>query len=181
MILKFNANRIVTVCFSIFLSLFAIIGKLTIDPAKKMTDFVPAIFKRHIGSWQGEYIKTNAQGHFIRSFKGTFTIHIEGTIYRQVNYYEYADGSDLTLQFEGQFEAKILKLNSSNYEEFFAFAWDAGHDTIGFKVNKKQDNSLITYMETIYLINDHYRVRTTQEFKDQQFIGVNLIEEVKKS
>lgn len=33
------------------------------DPEK-----VPEIFKRHIGTWQGEYIKTDSRGHFLRSF-----------------------------------------------------------------------------------------------------------------
>jgi|GEM_PF-1707837 len=52
---------------------------------------VPEIFTRHIGTWKGEYIKTDQQGHFSRSFVGSFTIAIAGNQYQQVNKYEYAD------------------------------------------------------------------------------------------
>lgn len=70
-------------------------------------------------------------------------------------------------------------MTSKNYDDFQAFAWDSGYDTIGFRVDKKQEGDLITYMETIYLVTDNHRVRTTQEFKNNQFVGVNLIEETK--
>ncbi len=40
---------------------------------------VPEIFKRHVGTWKGEYIKTDSRGHFLRSFLGTFTIAANGT------------------------------------------------------------------------------------------------------
>lgn len=144
-----------------------------------MTEAIPDIFKRHIGTWQGEYIKTNAKGHFLRSFKGTFTVMIEGITYRQVNDYEYADGSTLTLNFAGQFESGILRMESSSYDNFKAIAWDAGYNIIGFKVDKIQDGSLISFMEMINLVSDNYRVRSTQEFKDHQFVGTNFIEEIK--
>ncbi|MBE9122327.1 hypothetical protein IQ269_16335 [Tychonema sp. LEGE 07199] len=45
---------------------------------------VPEIFTRHIGTWQGEYIKTDTRGQFSRSFFGNFTVTIEGSHYRQV-------------------------------------------------------------------------------------------------
>ncbi|TIF35171.1 hypothetical protein DI029_15675, partial [Legionella pneumophila] len=83
---------------------------------------VPEIFTRHIGTWKGEYIKTDKRGHFSRSFFGSFTILIEGSQYRQVNNYEYSDGSHLQLNFEGYFEDRILKLFSSNYSDFSSIA-----------------------------------------------------------
>ncbi|MEG5164233.1 hypothetical protein QUB37_28055 [Microcoleus sp. AT3-A2] len=42
-------------------------------------DKVPEIFTRHLGTWQGEFIKTDTRGHFIRSFFGTFSTWIEGS------------------------------------------------------------------------------------------------------
>jgi hypothetical protein len=144
-----------------------------------MSSPVPDIFKRHIGVWQGNYIKSDANGHFLRQFKGTFTVMIDGVIYRQRNDYQYEDGTNLTLHFEGIFEDGILKMQSSSYDEFKAFAWDSGYNTIGFRVDKKQEGDLITFMETIHLLTDNYRVRSTQEFKNNQFVGINFIEETK--
>jgi hypothetical protein len=142
---------------------------------------VPEIFTRHIGTWQGEYIKTDKRGHFSRSFVGSFTIAIEGNQYRQTNKYEYADGSRLQLDFEGCFEERILTLFSSSYSDFSAIAWDAGQDIICFRANKTQDDALITFMETMTLIDENHRVRSTQSFKDGIFDGISFIEEIRSS
>ncbi len=144
-------------------------------------DKVPEIFTRHIGTWKGEYIKTDKRGHFSRSFFGSFTILIEGSQYRQVNNYEYSDGSHLQLNFEGHFEDRILKLFSSSYSDFSAIAWDAGQDTVCFRVTKTQDKVLITFMETMTLLDENHRVRTTQAFKDGIFDGISFIEEIRFS
>ena len=140
---------------------------------------VPAIFERHIGTWQGEYIKTDSRGHFLRSFSGTFTILIEGTVYKQVNRYEYSDGTQLQLNFEGEFEDRILKLSSSSYSDFSAIAWDAGQETIGFRATKTQDGAIITFVETMTLLDQDHRVRSTQAFKDGVFDGISFIEETR--
>ncbi|MGV0106561.1 hypothetical protein [Nostoc sp. DSM 114167] len=142
---------------------------------------VPEIFTRHIGTWKGEYIKTDKGGHFSRSFFGSFTILIEGSQYRQVNNYEYSDGSHLQLNFEGYFEDRILKLFSSNYSDFSSIAWDAGQDTICFRVTKTQDNVLIRFIETMTLLDENHRVRSTQIFKDGIFDGISFIEETRFS
>ncbi|MEH2182201.1 DUF3598 family protein [Nostoc sp.] len=142
---------------------------------------VPEIFTRHIGTWKGEYIKTDKRGHFSRSFFGSFTILIEGSQYRQVNNYEYSDGSHLQLNFEGYFEDRILKLFSSSYSDFSAIAWDAGQETVCFRMTKTQDNALITFMETMTLLDENHRVRSTQAFKDGIFDGISFIEETRFS
>ncbi|OCR02213.1 hypothetical protein BCD67_06140 [Oscillatoriales cyanobacterium USR001] len=140
---------------------------------------VPEIFTRHIGTWQGEYIKTDKSGHFSRSFVGSFTIAIEGSQYRQVNKYEYSDGSRLQLDFEGHFEDRMLKLFSSSYSDFSAIAWDAGQDLVCFRATKTQDDGVITFMETITLLAANHRVRSTQAFKDGIFDGICFIEEMR--
>ena len=140
---------------------------------------VPEIFTRHIGTWKGEYIKTDKQGHFSRSFVGSFTIAIAGNQYQQVNKYEYADGSCLQLDFEGQFEDRILKMRSSSYSDFSAIAWDAGQDLVCFRANKTQDDALITFIETMTLLSENHRVRSTQAFKDGVFDGISFIEETR--
>jgi hypothetical protein len=116
----------------------------------------------------------------LRSFFGSFTISIEGSHYRQVNNYEYSDGSRLQLNFQGEFENRILKLFSSSYSDFAAIAWDAGQETICFRATKTQDNALITFMETMTLLAENHRVRSTQAFKDGVFDGISFIEEMRQ-
>ena len=140
---------------------------------------VPEIFTRHIGTWQGEFIKTDTRGHFDRSFFANFTIWIQGNQYHQVNNYEYSDGSRLQLKFQGEFEERILKLSSGSYSDFSATAWDAGQDTMCYRSNKTQDNTLITFVEIITLVDENYRVRSTQVFKNGFFDGLSFIEETR--
>jgi len=140
---------------------------------------VPEIFIRHLGTWKGEYIKTDTRGHFDRSFFGTFSIWIEGSHYRQVNNYEYSDGSRLQLNFQGEFENRILKLFSSSYSDFSAIVWDAGQEIICFRATKTQNNALITFVETMTLLAENHRVRSTQAFKDGVFDGISFIEEMR--
>lgn len=138
---------------------------------------VPEIFQRHVGTWKGEYVKTDTKGQFISSFFGTFTLEIEGNNYRQINRYQYPDGKQVELHFSGKFEDGILKMASISYSDFEAIAWDAGQNTIGFRATKTQDGVLITFVETINLLSDNHRVRSTQAFKNGNFDGISFIEE----
>lgn len=158
-----------------------IIEDINIPAISPDLEKVPEIFTRHIGTWKGEYIKTDKQGNFSRSFVGSFTIAIEGNQYRQVNKYEYSNGSRLQLNFEGYFEDRILNLFSSSYGDFSAIAWDAGQDIVCFRANKTQDDALITFMETMTLLDENHRVRSTQAFKDGIFDGISFIEEIRVS
>lgn len=156
-----------------------IIGDINIPTISADLKKVPEIFTRHTGTWKGEYIKTDKNGHFSRSFVGSFTILIEGNKYQQVNKYEYSNGSRLQLNFEGYFEDQILKLFSSSYDDFSAIAWDAGQGIVCFRATKTQDDVLITFMETMTLLDENHRVRSTQAFKDGIFDGISFIEEIR--
>jgi hypothetical protein len=140
---------------------------------------VPEIFERHLGTWQGEYIKTDTHGHFLRSFFGTFAIAITGTTYRQINRYRYPDESQLELHFTGEFVNGILHMTSSSYSDFSAIAWDAGQETICFRATKTQDEAVITFMETMTLLGPDRRVRSTHALRDGMFDGISFIEEVR--
>jgi len=140
---------------------------------------VPALFRRHTGTWQGEYIKTDTQGQFLRSFWGAFTIAIEGNTYQQVNRYRYPDGSQLELHFTGAFINGILQMTSPSYSDFAAIAWDAGQETICFRSSKTQDGAVITFIETITLLAPDLRVRSTHALKDGVFDGISFIQEVR--
>jgi hypothetical protein len=141
--------------------------------------YVPDIFVRHTGTWQGEYIKTDTRGHFLRSFRGTFMIAIAGTTYQQVNRYQYPDGSQLELHFDGAFVDGILHMTSSSYSDFAAIAWDAGQNTLCFRATKTQDGALITFIETMTLLSPDRRVRSTHALKDGVFDGISFIEELR--
>lgn len=143
------------------------------------SDPVPVIFGRHVGTWQGEYIKTDTRGQFLRSFLGVFTIAIAGTTYRQVNRYQYSDGSQLELNFTGEFVKGVLQMRSPSYSDFAAIAWDAGQDTICFRSTKTQDGALITFMETMTLLSSDRRVRSTHALRDGVFDGISFIEETR--
>lgn len=140
---------------------------------------VPEIFKRHVGTWQGEYIKTDVKGHFLRSFVGSFTIEIAGNNYRQINRYKNPDGTEVELNFAGKFKNGILQMSSSSYSDFQAIAWDAGQETIGFRATKIQDGDVINFVETINLLAPDRRVRSTQAFKNGLFDGISFIEEIR--
>jgi hypothetical protein len=153
---------------------FSVVQKDVLD-----RQHVPEIFGRHIGTWQGEYIKTDTHGHFLRSFFGTFTIAIAGTTYRQVNRYRYPDESQLELRFAGEFVDGILHMTSSSYSDFSAIAWNAGQETICFRATKTQDGALITFIETMTLLSPNRRVRSTHALRDGMFDGISFIEEIR--
>ena len=80
------------------------IDEYTVNPLNPPDlEKVPEIFTRYLGTWKGEFIKTDTRGHFFRSFLSTVSLWIEGSHYRQVNNYEYSDGSRIQLNFQGEF------------------------------------------------------------------------------
>lgn len=143
-------------------------------------DGIPAIFYRHLGTWQGTIIKINAQGERQNTFSGSFAVSFQGGDYHQENIYHFADGTCRTLRFTGQFKAGILILSSSDYPEFQASAWDAGNDLILFSSSKKEAGNHFRYIEVMSLISPSSRVRSTQIFKDGCFDGMTYIEETRQ-
>ncbi len=141
---------------------------------------IPEIFYRHIGVWQGTAIKVSPQGELQRSFRGTFAVWITGCDYRQENTYTLADGNVRTLQFTGRFENGVLILSSSDYPEFTATAWDAGHDAILFRSSKIENGKCYMYIETMTLTDSNSRVRSTQIFEEGVFDGITYIEETRQ-
>ncbi|MBE9122328.1 hypothetical protein IQ269_16340 [Tychonema sp. LEGE 07199] len=72
-----------------------------------------------------------------------------------------------------------MKLSSSSYSDFAAIAWDAGQETVCFRATKTQDSALITFVETMTLLSENQRVRSTQAFKNSIFDGISFIEEMR--
>ena len=147
-------------------------------PVSPQNEFgVPELFLQRTGKWTGVYRKLNAEGQYLRDFEGTFTSTIEGANFRQANDYVYPDGKKVHLEFEGKFENGILLLDSPSYEDFSALAWDGG-GCILFDCRKTQNNLEIWFFETIVYYQENQRVRTTQEFQDGAFFGINFIQAI---
>jgi hypothetical protein len=140
---------------------------------------VPALFRAIEGSWQGIYYKLNPEASRLRDFEGVFTISITGNCYRQTNRYRFDDGSSMELAFSGLFENGILTMVSESRQGFRGLAWQAGPNLILFESLKQEDGVRIRYLEMILFDSPTTRARTTLEYRDGAFTGVNFIREVK--
>lgn len=138
---------------------------------------VPEIFKRRLGNWSGIYRKVNIEGQLLKKFQGTFSSKIQGADFFQVNDYLYEDGTTKHLEFGGRFDSGVLVLDLSTYDMFEAIAWDGGGCILFDCVKQQHGEPKVRYFETIVYTGDNSRVRTTQEFLDDQFVGVNFIQE----
>ncbi len=138
---------------------------------------VPELFKRRAGNWGGTYIKVDAAGNCLKRFQGTFASVIQGAKFSQVNDYIFEHGETTHLEFEGQFDNGVLILDSPSYEVFEGIAWDGGGCILFDCIKPSTTGQKIRYFETIMYTSNTSRVRTTQEFLDDQFVGVNFIQE----
>lgn len=143
------------------------------------THGVPALFRRIQGSWQGRYYKLSPEAVRQRAFYGVFTISIAGNRYGQTNRYQFDDGSTAELTFSGTFTNGLLSMESDSRENFRAQAWQAGADLILFESFKQEEGVRIHYLEMILFDSPSSRARTTLEYRDGAFAGVNFIREVK--
>ncbi len=140
---------------------------------------VPALFRRIQGSWRGRYYKLSPKASRQRAFDGVFTISIAGNRYLQTNHYQFDDGSTRELTFSGTFAHGVLSMESESRQNFRARAWQAGSDLILFESLKQEDGARIRYLEMILFDSPSTRARTTMEYRDGVFAGVNFIHEVK--
>ena len=143
----------------------------------KQNEFgVPELFTQRAGKWTGIYRKLDAEGKYLRDFKGVFASTIDGADFHQTNDYVYPDGKEVHLEFTGKFDNGILYMDSPSYKDFSALAWDGG-GCILFDCRKTQEDKEIWFFETIVYYQENRRVRTTQEFQDGNFVGINFIQE----
>jgi hypothetical protein len=152
-------------------------------PGKGMLDLdgygVPALFRSIQGSWQGTYFKLGTDASRLGDFEGVFTISISGNRYRQTNRYRFHNGSTMELSFTGIFQNGILTMESESRQKFRGRAWQAGPNLILFESLKQEDGVRIRYLEMILFDSPTTRARTTLEYRDGAFSGVNFIREVK--
>lgn len=140
---------------------------------------VPALFRRIQGTWQGRYYKVSPAAICQRAFDGTFTIAISADRYHQTNRYSFDDGSTTELVFSGTFAHGVLTMQSDSRRKFSGRAWQAAPDLILFESHKEEGGVAIRYLEMICFDTPGSRARTTLEYRDGVFAGVNFIREVK--
>jgi hypothetical protein len=141
---------------------------------------VPALFREVQGGWRGTYYKIAASGEKLRQFEGLFVIRIEADHYHQTNHYRFPDGATLDLEFHGRFGPEgVLAMASPSRQDFRAMAWQAGPRLILFESRKREAGHRIHYLETIQIDSATTRARTTLEYRDGAFSGVNFIRETR--
>lgn len=124
------------------------------------------VFPKHVGVWQGNWLRLDADGQELARFTATLTKRIVDNQWVQANAYNYADGSSVTHNFVGTIVgAGVIEIagTDSPFSNFKAIAEEHGENLIIFNVWDKGSGALIG-TETIQLVRPDYCVRTSQGF-----------------
>lgn len=140
------------------------------------------VFPKHVGVWEGNWIRLDADSKEIERFRGIVTKKIVNNQWIQTNTYEYADGRSVTQNFVGLVAGKgTVEIESSQppFSNYTAIAEEFGENLIIFRVWDKATGVLIG-VETINLYDDNTSVRTSQGFTTEgKFRGGMVITESK--
>ncbi len=130
----------------------------------KIQDF--KVFPRHVGLWQGNWLRLDANGQELARFTATLTKRIVDNQWVQANTYHYADGTTATHNFVGtasRVGVVVITSEDAGFGNFRAIAEEHGENLILFKVSDQASGALIG-LETINLVHSDYCVRTSQGF-----------------
>jgi hypothetical protein len=145
---------------------------------KQLKDF--KVFPKHVGVWQGDWIRLDANGQEIERFKGLLTKKIVDNQWVQTNINEFADGRSVTQNFVGIVAGEDrIKIESSDppFCNYTLIGEEHEDSLIIFRVWDKATGVLLA-VETINLIDDNTCIRTTQGFTPEgKFRGVMVIQE----
>lgn len=138
------------------------------------------VFPKHVGVWQGNWIRLDADGKEIERFQGVLSKKIVDNQWVQTNNYQFADGRTVEQNFVGLVagEGKI-KFESSDlpFCNYTLIAEEVGENLIIFRVWDKATGVLLG-LETINLVDEITCVRTSQGFTAEgKFRGVMVIHE----
>lgn len=131
---------------------------------KPLQDF--RVLPRHVGVWQGHWLRMNASGQELAQFTATLTKRIVDNEWRQSNAYQYADGTTATHHYVGRPIADgVVELfaEDETFSKFQLIAEEHDDALLLFKVIDRDSGALIG-LETINLVHPDYCVRTTQGF-----------------
>ena len=124
------------------------------------------VFPKHVGVWQGNWLRLDANGQELARFTATLTKTIVDNQWLQSNKYNYADGTTVTHNFVGTaLKEGVIDITGidSAFSNFRAIAEEHGENLIIFNVWDKVSGALIG-TETINLVRPDYCVRTSQGF-----------------
>lgn len=131
---------------------------------KPLQDF--RVLPKHVGVWQGQWLRMTASGQEIARFTATLTKRIVDNEWRQSNAYQYADGTTATHHYIGRPIADgVVELfaEDETFSKFQLIAEEHDESLLLFKVIDRASSALIG-LETINLVHPDYCVRTTQGF-----------------
>lgn len=145
---------------------------------RELKDF--KVFPKHVGVWQGDWVRLDANAQEIERFKGLLTKKIVENQWIQTNSYEFADGRTVTQNFVGIVAGEDkIKIESSElpFANYTMIGEEHGDHLIIFRVWDKATGVLLA-VETINLINETTCIRTTQGFTPEgKFRGGMVIQE----
>jgi len=148
------------------------------DPQILLENF--NVFPKHVGVWEGNWIRLDANGKELERFTGVLEKKIVDNQWVQTNTYQFADGRSVTQNFVGLVaDESIIKLESSDppFCNYTLIAEEHGDSLIIFRVWDKATGVLLG-LETINLSDDNTCVRTSQGFTAEgKFRGVMVITE----
>lgn len=124
------------------------------------------VFPKHVGVWEGNWLRLDANGQEIARFTATLTKRIVDNQWMQSNTYNYADGTTVTHEYVGiAIQKGVVEIASvdSSFAGFRSIAAEHGENLIIFNVSDKASGTLIG-TETINLVRPDYCVRTSQGF-----------------
>jgi hypothetical protein len=150
----------------------------TANTPKQLENF--QVFPKHVGVWEGEWIRLDGNSQEIERFRGVLTKKILDNQWVQTNTYQFADGRSATQHFVGTVAGEgIIKIESSEppFCNYNLIAEEHGDSLIIFRVWDKATGVLLG-LETINLYDENTCVRTTQGFTAEgEFRGVMVIRE----
>ncbi len=136
-----------------------------------------AVFPKHVGVWQGDWIRIDPNAQETTRFTGLLTQKIIDNQWFQTNEHEFSDGKKVTQNFIGRVIGVGKVAIESSDPPFFNYlmtAQEVGHLLV-FDVRDKATGNLLA-TETINLVQQNQRIRTTQSFSiEGAFQGVMLI------
>lgn len=136
-----------------------------------------AVFPKHVGVWQGDWIRLDRNAQETMRFTGLLTQRIIGNQWIQTNEHEFPDGKKVTQSFVGRVIGTGRVTIESADPPFFNYLMTAQEmgDLLVFDIRDKATGNLIA-TETINLVQQNHRIRTTQSFSiEGTFQGVMLI------
>jgi len=138
------------------------------------------IFSKHVGVWEGIWVRLDANAKEIEQFTGIVTKKIVDNQWVQTNTYQFADGRSVTQNFVGVVAGKgAIKIESSEppFCNYTTLAEEYSTNLIIFRIWDKATGVLLG-VETINLIDDNTCIRTSQGFSAEgKFRGGMMITE----